>query len=107
MSKTTSINLRISPEFRDEIEQLAAFHGLSMSSYVHSLLVKAVRRERESTPEAFPKQKAPIVASIGPGEMSKADIRRQYIDEQGKPLAPKSGKQIPMLQGKGQRRKAK
>lgn len=36
--KTTSINLRISPEFRDDIEQLAAYHGLSMSSFAHSIL---------------------------------------------------------------------
>lgn len=53
MAKTTSINLRISPEFRDEIERLAAYHGLSMSSYAHSLLVRSIRREREATPEAF------------------------------------------------------
>lgn len=32
MAKTTSINLRISPEFREEIETLAAYHGLSMSN---------------------------------------------------------------------------
>lgn len=36
MTKTTSINLRISPEFRDDIERLAAYHGLTMSSYAHS-----------------------------------------------------------------------
>lgn len=53
MAKTTSINLRISREFRDEIETLAAYHGLTMSSYAHSLLVRAIRREREQTPEAF------------------------------------------------------
>lgn len=53
MAKTTSINLRISPEFREEIEALAEYHGLSMSSYAHSLLVRAVRREKESEPNAF------------------------------------------------------
>ena len=47
VSKSTSINLRVSPEFRGEIEALAAYHGLSMSSYAHSLLVKAVRIEKE------------------------------------------------------------
>jgi len=45
MAKSTSINLRITPEFRRQIEELAEYHGLSLSSYAHSLLVKAVRRE--------------------------------------------------------------
>jgi hypothetical protein len=45
--KETSINLRISWEFREELEALAAYHGLTMSSYAHSLLVKAVRNEKE------------------------------------------------------------
>ncbi len=54
MSKSTSINLRIAPEFREEIEQLAAYHGLSMSSYVHSILVKAMRAERASLSGELP-----------------------------------------------------
>lgn len=45
MAKTTSLNLRISPEFRAQIEELAAYHGLTMSSYAHSLLVKCIRQE--------------------------------------------------------------
>ena len=49
MAKTTSINLRISPELRRNIEMLGEYHGLSMSSYAHSLLVKAVRREMAAT----------------------------------------------------------
>jgi len=53
MAKTTSINLRISPEFRADIERLADHHGLTMSSYAHSLLVKAVRNEKERYPEVF------------------------------------------------------
>lgn len=73
MPKTTSINLRISPDFRDEIERLADYHGLTMSSYAHSLLVKAVRREREVTPEAF-----------------------RATRQRGTPIAPRSGSRIPL-----------
>lgn len=78
MAKTTSINLRISPEFRREIELLAAYHGLSMSSYAHSLLVKSIRRARDENAEAFEsvqnvykkniedRRLAPVVATISP-----------------------------------------
>ena len=47
MTKETRLNLRISEAFRSDIETLADYHGLTMSSYAHSLLVKAVRREKE------------------------------------------------------------
>lgn len=54
MPKTTSINLRITEEFRAEIEALAAYHGLTMSSYAHSILVKGVRRERNDLGDVLP-----------------------------------------------------
>lgn len=102
MTKATSINLRITREFRAELEALAEYHGLTLSSYAHSLLVKAVRREKEEAPEAFqdaiknfvqamqdlketqnPKHKAPVVAKIEPSYgMTKKEIQ-QMIDEQG------------------------
>ena len=92
MPKTTSINLRISPEFRDEIERLAAYHGLTMSSYAHSLLVKTVRREREATPEAFDEKprgvkavRSPVVMRIEPGHA--AAERRRIERELDEPLA--------------------
>lgn len=46
VNKETRLNLRITPEFRSELELLADYHGLRLSSYVHSLLVKAVRKEK-------------------------------------------------------------
>lgn len=96
MAKTTSINLRISPEFRSEIETLARYHGLSMSSYAHSLLVKSVRQAKEQTPEAFPVQYlAPVVATITPSAEAKQRREAQrMIDEAatalktGMPLSP-------------------
>jgi len=49
MNKDTRLNLRITPQFREQIEALADYHGLTMSSYVHSLLVKAIRHEVTET----------------------------------------------------------
>ena len=112
MAKGTRLNLRISEAFRDDIERLAEYHGLSLSSYAHSLLVKAIRRERESTPEAFQfptvrsPHLAPVVATITPAVDPKDEVRRMIgtgeIDEierrlapRGRPLAPRSNKGIP------------
>ena len=52
--KETRLNIRITPEFRERLEILAEYHGLSFSAYAHSLLVKAVREERERYPYLFP-----------------------------------------------------
>lgn len=53
--KATSINLRITQEFRDELQRLADYRGLSLSSLAHSILVKGLRQERAAEPEAFAK----------------------------------------------------
>lgn len=53
VAKTTSVNLRISPSFRNELQQLADYRGLKLSSLVHSLLVKGLRQEKQNEPEAF------------------------------------------------------
>lgn len=87
MAKTTSINLRISPEFRQDIETLAAYHGLSMSSYVHSLLVKSVRLAKDQNADAFgyvqnvyekniEPRLAPVVATITPAVDPKDEVRQ-------------------------------
>src|SRR5690348_17022573 len=97
--KTTSINLRITPDFRAEIEALAAYHGLTMSSYAHSVLVKAIRRERQELNGVLPnasqserrvheKNPAPIVGRIAPGkpaqsqaEMTRDEVRDRFIGD--------------------------
>lgn len=81
MAKETRLNLRISDAFRQDIETLAEYHGLTMSSYAHSLLVRAVRREKENEPELFRvPHLAPVVARIEPAEgMTKDEIRRTMV----------------------------
>lgn len=59
--KSTSLNLRISPELRATIEQLAEYHGLSMSSYAHSILVKAIREQLRENPEISSKREIRFV----------------------------------------------
>jgi antitoxin component of RelBE/YafQ-DinJ toxin-antitoxin module len=53
VAKSTSINLRITPSFRNELQALADYRGLTLSSLAHSLLVKAIRQEKQNEPEAF------------------------------------------------------
>lgn len=88
MAKTTSINLRISPEFRRDIEVLADYHGLTLSSYAHSLLVKSVRQAKIDDADAFTnvrnvnektraaKNLAPVVATITPAVDPKDEVRQ-------------------------------
>ena len=65
VSKETRLNIRISPLFKDDLQRVADFHGLTVSSYVHSVLVKQIRLEKEREPEAFvTRQLAPVVATI-------------------------------------------
>lgn len=103
MTKETRLNLRISEAFRADIEALAEYHGLSMSSYAHSLLVKAVRREREATPEAFiltnkptkgiraaEVKLAPVVARIEPP--TPRTVSQEGIEEMQRRLKPRKRK---------------
>lgn len=88
VAKDSQINFRVRPALKADLEAIAEFHGLTVSSYVHSVLVKAVRREREAMPDEFeqPKpmrQRAPVLATITPAgrqPASKADVQRM-IDE--------------------------
>lgn len=53
MGKEVRLNIRITPQFKADLQEIAAFHGLSLSSYVHSVMVRQLRREHEANPEAF------------------------------------------------------
>lgn len=81
MTKETRLNLRITDDFRRQIETLAEYHGLSLSSYAHSLLVKGIRRERSEHPDAFAEESrslAPVVATIKPTTLTKREIADQF-----------------------------
>lgn len=97
MRKATRLNLRITPEFRERIERLAEYHGLTLSSYTHSLLVRAIRIEENEMSDEFrpisKKKLAKVVARIEPAAgMSKKEIQKM-IDEQAieKPRKRKAG----------------
>jgi hypothetical protein len=97
MKKETRLNLRITPEFRVEIEQLAEYHGLTLSSYAHSVLVKAIRRERQELAGELPNvnQSKQTVNSfpIAPTSKTRFDIpkvaRRLFIGIRGTLLGRK------------------
>lgn len=79
MPKETRLNLRISGDFRQQIETLAAYHGLSLSGLAHSLLVKAVRREfqdLDARGESPLNRKAPVVARIEPARDPRDQVRK-------------------------------
>lgn len=53
VGKETRLNIRVKPNFKDDLQAVADYHGLTVSSYVHSVLVKAIREEKTKAPEAF------------------------------------------------------
>jgi antitoxin component of RelBE/YafQ-DinJ toxin-antitoxin module len=63
VAKTTSINVRITQEFREEIQALADYNGITLSSMAHSLLVRAVREAREKEPQAFKRGRQAVSVS--------------------------------------------
>jgi hypothetical protein len=52
-TKEVRLNLRLKDSFRAEMEVLADYLGLTLSSYAHSLLVRSIREEKQRYPEAF------------------------------------------------------
>ncbi len=111
MPKRDQVNFRVKPDWKADLEAIANFHGLTVSSYIHSLLVRQIRIEKEDNPEAFAKSKlAPVVATIGSGrerqptrgEVQKMidgeainEIERRLKSGKGVSLAPQSKKGIP------------
>lgn len=63
MSKETRLNIRITPEFQKELQMIARFHGLTLTSYVHSTLVQRLRQEKAKHPEAFSSEQRSDVAT--------------------------------------------
>jgi len=45
MTKEYRLNIRINQPFKENLQAVAQYHGLSVSSYVHSVLVKQIRQE--------------------------------------------------------------
>lgn len=89
VTKDTRINIRLTPEFRSQLEAVAGYYGLTLSSYVHSLLVRSLRQEKEAIPEVFTSagKLAPVLARIEPGEAvppveeTEDQIRARIISE--------------------------
>lgn len=53
VNKETRFNLRVTEDFRREIETLAHYYGLTPSAMAHSLLVRSIRSEKTAHPEIF------------------------------------------------------
>lgn len=99
MAKSTSINLRITQEFRKEMQQLADYRGLSLSSLAHSLLVKQMRLERSAEPEAFESEHLVNDLQNKP--------RQTSISPKGIPLQPHSNKKMPFVGRKQEQQRKK
>lgn len=57
----TRLSVRIRPDLKADLERLADWNGLTVSSYVQSLLIRGIRREKELTPEIFQELKEEMI----------------------------------------------
>lgn len=55
----TRINVRTKPDIKRDLEITARLRGLSVSALVNSLVVKAIREEKNIEPEMFAKSRKP------------------------------------------------
>lgn len=74
MSKETRLNIRITPEFQKELQMIARFHGLTLTSYVHSTLVQRLRQEKAKHPEAFSSEQRSDAATFAFGRKLAHDL---------------------------------
>lgn len=81
MPKDTRLNIRIAPEFQRELQAVAKFHGLTVSSYVHSLLVKQIRREHEENPQLFISTASPPAKPASPARRALREAIYRAIPE--------------------------
>lgn len=84
--KGSRLNLRISDAVMADLESLAEYFALPPSSLAHSYLVRAIRREKEKNPEAFP------------------GVPREGVRE-GVPVATDAADPIPLIDGGAQKRR--
>lgn len=83
-AKDSFLQIRIREDVKRDLGLLSESRGLSMSSLINSLIVRAIREEKAQAPETF-RELAPIAAHISPSEETKT--RRQIEAElQGGPL---------------------
>lgn len=55
-AKVKMINVRLTPEVHDAFKIACELRGVSMSSFLHQTVVKAIREEKEREPQAFDTQ---------------------------------------------------
>lgn len=56
--KDTYIQFRVREDLKEDIRRTAEARGLSVSGLIHSLLVRAIREEKELSPDAFQRERS-------------------------------------------------
>lgn len=60
--KDDRLYIRMSSDIKEDLRILSEHVGLSMSSFIHSLVVKTISQEREKNPNLFQKKSNGILA---------------------------------------------
>jgi hypothetical protein len=88
MSKEVRINVRTTEQIKIDLEITARLRGLTVSALVNSLVVKAIREEKEREPRAFEHEKpegkgnAEYVGRHQPDKSIVVETHRKLTDEE-------------------------
>jgi antitoxin component of RelBE/YafQ-DinJ toxin-antitoxin module len=53
MNKETELNIRLEAGLKEDLETIAEYNGLTISSYIQSVLLKKVSEVKENEPRIF------------------------------------------------------
>lgn len=55
LNRDEQLHIRVRPDIKEDLKILAELRGLTMSGFVHSLIVRSIREEKLQFPESFGK----------------------------------------------------
>lgn len=96
-TKEDRLNIRIRPDIKEDLRITADLRGQSVSGLIHSLVVKAIREEKDREPRAFQKQTKTATGVID------SSINLDEIIEDKREIAAANQDEIPSA-SKGKRK---
>jgi hypothetical protein len=88
MKKETRINVRTLDQIKQELKITAKLRGLTESSLVNLLVVKAIREEKQHSPEAFENSRGAepsylVLEKHSPGDEGKHSWKQELLKVKG------------------------
>jgi antitoxin component of RelBE/YafQ-DinJ toxin-antitoxin module len=83
-TKDDRIYVRVTSEIKDDFEAVAEFRGLKTSTFLHSLIVKAIHETKKESPEIFEKVRAEKQDGIPTKTLDEIQENKRLREEKNK-----------------------